>query len=80
MDLTVGQKLTIKTISLPVSLSTDQNKSEENPLVLRLFEMGFHCGIEIEILHILSAGHIIVIGMNETVVSLTRKEFLCLKF
>lgn len=72
-SLKVSEKIQLKGIS-------SEAIDSRFPIAERLFEMGFHAGLEIEILHYLKVSKVIVVGFGETIVSLTEKEFLCLKY
>lgn len=55
------------------------NKSDDKELVHRLYDLGLHPGLEIEVITRVSFGSVIIIQYGATRIALNEEEFSCLR-
>lgn len=65
------EKLTIQKIELP-------NQRKDNDLIERLYDMGLHPGLEIEVIGKISFNSVTIVQFGTTRIALNAEEFSCL--
>lgn len=71
---------TIKSIeALGENIHTGQ-KTDLKDIVERLYDLGLHAGLEIQILRKVSFGKITIMQFDQTLLALNETEMSCLKF
>lgn len=66
------QKLKIQKIELP-------NEKRDDDLIQRLYDLGFHPGLEIEVIGKISFSSVTVVQVGSTRIALNEEEFSCLR-
>ncbi len=70
-DIGPMQKLTIQKIELP-------NQKQDDELIQRLYDLGLHPGLEIEVVGSISFGSVTIVQFGSTRIALNKEEFSCL--